>query len=445
MSKVIFEFLGKEVIIPNTKAEKMKDICQKYADKIDRNINSLIFLYEGKQLNFNLSFNEQANIIDKERNIMKILVYKYEDKNEYICPKCGEKIKFNIKDDIILPINNIKDVINGIKLNIDNIIRTSLNNSINIQLKNINIIINTLNDDIKKINEKMNDLLNHNNNHNNIIKNVNKNNYIISEIMIKKRDIDKKIKIINSYEESSRIDPNNWGINQKNNNEDEIKNCEIKIFDELIPFNYFYKFKSKGKYTIKYSFNNNITNTGYMFMECAKLTKINLSNFNATNVTNMRCMFAYCSGLTDINLYNLNTSNVTDMSCMFNGCSGLENIDLSNFNTNNATDMSGMFFKCSGLTYIDLFNFNTSNVINMSLMFSNCSGLTNINLSNFNTNNVTDMSYMFSNCSGLENINLSNFNTINVKDMKSMFENCKKLTKNNIITKDKKLLNNISI
>ena len=442
MSKVIFEFLGKEVIIPNTKAEKMKDICQKYADKIDRNINSLIFLYEGKQLNFNLSFNEQANIIDKERNIMKILVYKYEDKNEYICPKCGEKIKFNIKDDIILPINNIKDVINGIKLNIDNIIRTSLNNSINIQLKNINIIINTLNDDIKKINEKMNDLLNHNNNHNNIIKNVNKNNYIISEIMIKKRDIDKKIKIINSYEEWMK-DINLMKDELKN--EDEIKKCEIKINDELIPFNYFYKFKSKGKYTIKYSFNNNITNTGYMFIECAKLTKINLSNFNATNVTNMRCMFAYCSGLTDINLYNLNTSNVTDMSCMFNGCSGLENIDLSNFNTNNATDMSGMFFKCSGLTYIDLFNFNTSKVINMSCMFSNCSGLTNINLSNFNTNNVTDMSYMFSNCSGLTNINLSNFNTINVKDMKSMFENCKKLTKNNIITKDKKLLNNISI
>ena len=81
----------------------MKDICQRYSNKINININSLIFLYGGNQLNFNLNFNEQANIIDKEKNEMKVLVYKNEN-NEYICPKCGEKIKLNIKeiDDIIL-------------------------------------------------------------------------------------------------------------------------------------------------------------------------------------------------------------------------------------------------------------------------------------------------------------------------------------------------------
>ena len=150
MSKVIFEFEGREVVIQCTKDEKMKDISQRYTTKIDRMINSLIFLYNGKQLNFNSNFNEQANIIDKERNIMKVLVYKYEDNNEYICPKCGEKIKFNIKDDIILSINNIKDVINSIKFNIDNIIKISSDNFINIQLKNVNLIINSLNDDIKK-------------------------------------------------------------------------------------------------------------------------------------------------------------------------------------------------------------------------------------------------------------------------------------------------------
>ena len=165
MSKVIFLFEGIEVNIQCIKNEKMKDICQRYVNKIDRNINSLIFLYGGKQINFNLNYNEQANMIDKERNEMKILVYKNED-NEYICPKCGEKIKLNITDDIILSINNIKDVIDGIKLNIDNIIKISSNKSINIQLKNINLIINTLNEDIKIITEKMNNILN-----NNIIKN----------------------------------------------------------------------------------------------------------------------------------------------------------------------------------------------------------------------------------------------------------------------------------
>ena len=88
MSKVIFDFEGREVIIQCTKDEKMKDICQRYVNKINRTINSLIFLYNGKQLNFNLNFNEQANTIDKERNIMKVLVYKNEE-DEYICPKCG--------------------------------------------------------------------------------------------------------------------------------------------------------------------------------------------------------------------------------------------------------------------------------------------------------------------------------------------------------------------
>ena len=74
-------------------------------------------------------------------------------------------------------------------------------------------------------------------------------------------------------------------------------------------------------------------------------------------------------------------------------------------------------------------------------MFYGCSSLTNINLSNFNTNNVNDMSYMFYVCSSLTNINLSNFNIIYVIDASGMFNGCKKLNKNNIITKDKRILN----
>jgi len=248
MSKVTFVFGGVEVIIQCTKEEKMKDICQRYANKIERNVNSLIFLYGGSNLNFELSFKDQANIMDKERNEMSVLVYKNEN-DEYICPKCGEKIKLNIKDDIILSINNIKDVINGIKLSIDNIIRISKDNMINIQLKNVNyLILNTLNVDIKNINDKINNILS-----NNIIKNdnINNNNYIIAKIEIKEEDVNKNIRILNSYEESMRT----WNIKDIKNeykNEEQIKKCQIQINGQMIPFNYFYKFKSKGKYTIKY-------------------------------------------------------------------------------------------------------------------------------------------------------------------------------------------------
>ena len=109
--------------------------------------------------------------------------------------------------------------------------------------------------------------------------------------------------------------------------------------------------------------------------------------------------------------------------------------------TNNLTKTDFMFCWCSLLTNINLSNFNTQNVTNMSYMFCGCSSLTNINLSNFNTQNVKNMKSMFDNCSSLTNINLSNFNANYVEDMSWMFDGCKKLKKNNIITKDKRILN----
>ena len=290
-AKVIFNFEGIDTTIQCLTNEKMKDICQRYVNKIDKNINSLIFLYGGNQLNYNINFNEQVNIIDKERNIMKILVYKNEN-NENICPKCGEKIKINTEkiDDIILSINNIKDTINGIKSNIDNIIKSSSDNLMNNQLKNVNLILNTLiNEDIKKINLKLNNILK------------NENNYIIAEINIKEEDINKDIRILNSYEESLRINKyidKNLNIN----NENEIKNCEITINNQLIPFNYVHQFKSSGKYIIKYQFKNIIDKTSYMFYGCEFLNNIDLSNFNPNNATDMRGMFYGCSSLKKENI-----------------------------------------------------------------------------------------------------------------------------------------------
>ena len=82
---------------------------------------------------------------------------------------------------------------------------------------------------------------------------------------------------------------------------------------------------------------------------------------------------------------------------------------------------------------------------NTNYKFNECSSLKNIALFNFNTNNVANMSGMFYGCSSLRNINLSNFNTNNVKDMSSIFHNCEKLTKNNVIIKDKRILDEFDI
>ena len=43
--KVIFNFEGIESTIQCLVDEKMKDICERYSNKIGKNINSLIFLY----------------------------------------------------------------------------------------------------------------------------------------------------------------------------------------------------------------------------------------------------------------------------------------------------------------------------------------------------------------------------------------------------------------
>ena len=114
MSKVIFSFEKIDTTMSCSNDELMKDICQKYANFIGKNIDSLRFSYEEKEINFQLSFEKLVNEKDKEKNEMKIFVYKNED-NQYRCPKCGEKIKFNKIDNITLSMNNLKDSFNGIK------------------------------------------------------------------------------------------------------------------------------------------------------------------------------------------------------------------------------------------------------------------------------------------------------------------------------------------
>ena len=56
--------------------DKIKDICNKYSTKIGDNINTLLFLYGGDQINMELSFKEQANIIERNNKKMKVLVFK---------------------------------------------------------------------------------------------------------------------------------------------------------------------------------------------------------------------------------------------------------------------------------------------------------------------------------------------------------------------------------
>ena len=248
-------------------------------------------------------------------------------------------------------------------------------------------------------------------------------NYIIADLFIKDDEINKDIRIINSYEEYFRTERFKKVLISEKMNEEQIKKCDIQINGESIPFNYIYKFKDKGKHSIRYSFNHLITKTNYLFFGCSSLININVSNFNTENVTDMECMFLNCSSLTFLDLSSFNTSNVKNMSHMFHGCSSLKNINLSTFDTRNVTLMTCMFENCKSLTNLNLSNFNTQNVLNMVSMFCDCTYLTYLNLSNFNLQNITDI----------------------VVDMLDMFEGCYSLKNENIIVSDPKILMHLSI
>ena len=186
MAEVIFIYKGKQTTIQCLKEEKIKNICNKYTSKIEKDINSLYFLYGGNQINFELTFKEQANNLDKERKVMNVFVYD-QDNNELKCPKCGEIINFDDKIfEKLIKLNlNQNDILTKLKSQIEN-------------LSDINEI-NKIKNEIKIINININNIIEENNKSNKDIEN-NLNNLIINYIE-KKNIIEGVINIDNIYED----------------------------------------------------------------------------------------------------------------------------------------------------------------------------------------------------------------------------------------------------
>ena len=416
--KAIFILDCVDIKIHCKKDEKMKDICQRFATKIKKNINSYAYIYGGDHINFDLNYDEQQT--DKNSKEMRILVYKNED-YEYICTKCGDKVKLNKEkiDEIILNNNNIKDKIKGIELMIDMMIKSSLINTMNIQLKNLNVILNTINDDINKNNERLDNLLD-----NIIIKDNNKYKNTIQGILnITPNDINNDIRLF---------------YTDTNNNIDVyINNEKINVIKDNKDWKY--NFKNEGKYTFKIIFNVIISNMRGFFEECSNITSLDFSYFDTSNITDMAWMFNKCHKLEEIKGINrFNTNKVTDMQSMFEKCNELEYLDLSNFDTSNVTKMNHMFNECHKLKEIKGINkFKTNKVTNMYAMFNECLVLEYLDLSNFDTSNVTNMVGMFNSCNKLKYLNLLNF-TINCDtELMLNFENNKNCQ---FITNNKDLL-----
>lgn len=144
-----------------------------------------------------------------------------------------------------------------------------------------------------------------------------------------------------------------------------------------------------------------VTNMGYMFRNCSKLTEI--PQIDTSNVTDMQSMCNECSALTTIP--QLNTSNVTSMYNMFRLCSALTTIP--QLDTSKVTDMQSMFASCSNLTEAP--PLNTSNVTTMNGMFSSCSNLVTITqLDCVKVTSSSGLTNFILNCYKLTNLTLKN-------------------------------------
>ena len=195
MAEAIFNYEGINTTIQCEINEKMKDIIDRFLIKLGKKENNLYYLYNGTQINYELTFNEQANDIDKNRKKMNIIVTKSEDaqniikeiiSKDIICPECKESILIDIKD--------FKINLYGCKNNhkIDNILLNKYEESQKVDLTKI--VCNICNKNNK------------NNCHNNEFYRCNTCNKNLCSLCFKKHDKkhDKKHIIIN-YDETNYI------------------------------------------------------------------------------------------------------------------------------------------------------------------------------------------------------------------------------------------------
>ena len=365
---------------------KTLEIFNNILNKIDL-IHSLYNLKNNPQLNELLNINQLTFDNLDINNISKVINDELEQFIDHIIN--NNQIENNKVEDKIILLDSIQNKINQQMNSKNNINYQKINNSINLEEKNIiknkdnNLIIN------KNISEKINY------------------KYIIN------------LKYFTKNSGTYNIFGETFVINN-NNNIDLIINGEPNILVNC------YKLK-KGENVVTMKIKNDLTNLSYMFYLCLYLKDIDeLNLLDVKDVNDFSHMFQGCSSLSNIySLQKWNVLNGTNFSSMFEGCSKLSNIkSLENWNVSKSNNLSHMFHGCSSLIVIkSLTNWDVSNCNNFSHMFDNCTKLSNIeSLEKWNVSKGNNFSFMFNKCSELSNINpLRNWNISNGNNFAFMF------------------------
>ena len=493
MAEVEFQYNGTKTVIQCKEGQKIGEIFDRFISKSNINENDINYFYNGKsftQINKDLTFNQMANSLDKERKKISILAINNEiepDKTHIIskniiCPKCGRDIKMNI--------NNYKINLYGCQNNhkINNILLTEFEKTQIINLTTIKCGIcngnksKAFNNYFYKCYECNINIcplckLKHDKNHiiidydksyyicdkheesfTNYCKNCNQNLCLLCEKehlnheMVLLRDI-----IYDRKELLGKIEEIKKSINTFNESIDKIiemlNNTKIylKKYYELIEYmgkNYNEK---ERNYEILNNINevinsnliddiNNINNENNFTKKFNNILNI----YDKINSNEIKMKIKIEKEDVNKEIYFLdNTDGNIDMGVIDskdenNSCEIIKEEHhhdfLKELNESNVElyinekkyKYQKYFIPDKEGDYDIILKFNVL-MKDCSFMFYKCFNIISLDLSSFNTKNVTNMFSMFYECSNLTNIDFSLFNTQNVTNMVGMFGQCKNL------------------
>ena len=482
--KFIFKFKNTSVVIQGLMKNAIKDICAKFANKVNKNLELLSFKCENKILDLNQNCFELANEVRLDNNNEIITIKVEENNNIQTNPRVNSQQQFGSLLTLMQPINSNNQIVYPIFQQIqqpesqDNsccktrtiiiiiviiliivfiiILLVVVAKSFNKESNSTEELTSVERCEQYSINSQNLECLKCNSDYNlykgECILYSFKAKYLVDyngeKIQLFNRD---KIKNIYAMEINDEIQEPVSEFIFNSINEVTVtfflyENTTISLSnmfennEKLIYFSfnvylmkYFYINNIKGMFkgcskleqVYFHSFEGlNLKDISFLFYDCSSLSTLKFGNINTSEVKDMSYLFFGCQLAKVIDMDIFNTEKVTNMSAMFANCISVKSIYLSTFNTKNVIDMSGMFFNCYSLTSLDLRGFNTSNVINMLEMFQFCSSLISLDIRAFNTKNVIDMGFLFGDCNSLISLNLGYFDTKNVENMRGMFYRC---------------------
>ena len=452
------------------KEDKIKDICDKFAS-ID--INSLKFIYNGKELDLDSTFDRQASTTDKNRKEMIILVEEksplknFQKSPHIICPTCQDNCRISIENYKI----KLFDCKNGHSLN--NILLSEYNDTQNNYKSNI--ICNNCNKSGQKENkfykcltckqdicnyckdihsdkhkmidyDKINIVCNYHNEpfnsycqecrvnlcsfcekmHNT------KHTFILYKDMIKnEREIIEKMKIFGKK------------INELKDNIKEMISILKKVMENIETY-------KTINLDILNSFDNIYNNKNYCMLQNIRDIESNIYLNDIDEIINNKDINFKFQKVLDL-YEKMNEKDIEDgerskrneikLTYKFESIDKKIKIFDVNFITNNKDKCK---FKYQDKVYelteyldtptskenngiIEIILTGTNKITNLFSMFYECSSLLSLNtLSTLNTIKISDISYMFYGCKSLLYIpeDISKWKTNNVKDISYMFYEC---------------------